>query len=98
MQLGYVHSEAALGGQSFAGQFEQHSFIHSGKVSHIPDRSLSLDLGATCAVCSTQTEAIGSQESRVARRAADRQMKKSSPVGGRRTYLRGQSPHRLRAV
>src|ERR1700729_1378191 len=58
MQLGDVHSEAAVGGQGFARQFEQHSFIHSSKVSHIQDRSLSLGLGATCAVYSTQIEAF----------------------------------------
>src|ERR1700733_8754328 len=46
MQLGDVHSEAAVGRQRFSRQFEQDSLIHSCKVSHIPEGSLSLTRGA----------------------------------------------------
>jgi hypothetical protein len=35
MELGNVHTEAAVRRQRFARQFEQDSFVHSSKVSHI---------------------------------------------------------------
>src|ERR1700722_3491854 len=46
MQLSDVDTEAAVGRQRFTRQFEQDSFVHSCKVSHIQERQLSLGRGA----------------------------------------------------
>ncbi len=35
MQLDYIDTEAAVCSKGFSGQFEQDSFVHSSKVSHI---------------------------------------------------------------
>jgi hypothetical protein len=45
MELGYIHTEAAIRRQRFARKFEQDSLVHSSKVSHIQDEPLIVDWG-----------------------------------------------------